>query len=113
MGRWSFERPLDGMQVNVPQRCLAALDLPMDVCPLQAIFAHRRRLYTSCTNFIESKMQPLCDQTLSCLRRVSVRTLKRCVFLQAQRTYTLEVFGFDRFQTASFLAPGTYLQTCA
>ena len=50
--------------------------------------------------------------TLPRLPRISVRTLKRCVFLQADRPYRLEVFGFDRFQTASFLAPGTHLQDC-
>ena len=39
MGRWSFDRPLDGMQVYILQRCLEARDLPLDVRHLQAVFA--------------------------------------------------------------------------
>lgn len=122
MGRWNSERPLDGMQVYALQRYLQARDLPMDARPWQAISAHSCCLSADCTTFVQSKLQPLCDQCLfDCvprLPRISVMCQSSIVILgalllpQAERSHTLEVFNFDRFQTAGFLAQGTYLQAC-
>ena len=62
VGRWNFERPLDGMQVYILQRCLDARDLSMDALQSQAVFARRCRLHPDGTTFVKSEMQPLSDQ---------------------------------------------------
>ena len=108
------------MQVYPLQRYHETRDLPTDARLLQVKSAYTCSLYTMCTTFVESKMQPLCDQYLStALQRLPICDLsvkhsasqQHCVVLQAKLLHMPEVFGFDRFQTASFLAQGTYLQT--